>query len=299
MKIFTKSIPEEKGWLIDYSTQYRATTTFQDFYHQERNPGFFTGYNTGYYNLPPGFPADASKVQGSDQVNAGRSLKNLWGAQKSIAIPDQRLNVVYNAKFNAGKVLIGTINALSYSNAYTKFDVRRGDYTGSDPNFEFNDKQYNQLIRTGLLSNWAFKINSNHMIEFKNLFNISSSDQLVQRYGVEGSISGGQANGSFDKIYRGIYSGQLMGKHDLFNKLTAVEWVAGYNNTYRDQPDYKRYQTNNGQMNIPNTVTPTALGRFYGKLNENSYSGGVSLKQILPFNNNPMRSPRIESWYFL
>src|SRR6185295_14688432 len=103
-------------------------------------------------------------------------------------------------------------------------------------------------------------LNSNHLIEFKNLFNVSSNDQLVKRYGVENSISGGQTNGSFDKVYRGIYSGQLMGKHDLFKKQTNVEWVAGYNNTYRDQPDYKRYQslddgTGVVQINVPNTVT--------------------------------------------
>lgn len=298
VKIFTKSIPDENGWVIDYSTQYRAGTTGQDFYHQQRGPGSFTGYNTGYYNLPSGFPADASKTQGGDLAAAGQSLKNLWKAQKSTAIPDQRLTATYNAKINAGSVVIGTINALSYSNTYATFNVRRGDYTGTDPNFEFDDKQFNQQIRTGLLSNWAFKFNSDHMIEFKNLYNISSNDQLVQRYGVDGSISGGQVNGSFDKVYRGIYSGQLMGQHNFFNKRTSVEWVAGYNNTYRDQPDYKRYQTNSGQMNIPNTVTPTALGRFYGKLNENSFSGGASITQILPITTDPVRSPELKAGFF-
>jgi len=128
------------------------------------------------------------------------------------------------------------------------------------------DRQYNQQVRTGLLFNWAFKFNANHVIEFKNLYNISSNDQYVSRLGLAtgGAPSGGQVNGSFDKVYRGIYSGQLMGKHDLFKKQTSVEWVAGYNNTYRDQPDYKRYQSlddgnGNVQINVPNTVTPTAL----------------------------------------
>ncbi|GHN00256.1 outer membrane protein [Cytophagales bacterium WSM2-2] len=303
VKIFTKSIPDENGFVIDYSTQFRAGTTFQDFSYQERNPGFFTGYNTGFYNLPGSFPADAKNLQGNDLVNAGKSLKNLWKAQQGTALPDQRLTVTFNRKFTLGSIQVGTINALSYSNSYGSFAVERGDYTQDNPNFQYNDKQYNQQVRTGVLSNWAFKINANHLIEFKNLFNVSSNDQLVKRYGVPGSISGGQENGSFDKVYRGIYSGQLMGKHDLFNKQTSVEWVAGYNNTYRDQPDYKRYQSlNDGngviQINVPNTVTPTALGRFYAALTENSYSGGVSAKQVLPITDNPLRSPELKAGVF-
>ncbi|HTH56069.1 MAG TPA: TonB-dependent receptor [Cyclobacteriaceae bacterium] len=307
VKIFTKSIPEEKGWVIDYSTQVRATTTFKDFYYQERNPGFFTGYNTGFYNLPGNFPADANKVQGNDLINAGQSLKNLWKANKGTAAPDQRLTVTYNGKFNLGTTQVGTINALSYSNSYSTFNIRRGDFTGNNPNYVYDDQQYNQQIRTGLLSNWAFKINSAHLIEFKNLFNVSSNDQVVRRYGVDSvdsqgvflkSPSGGQMNGSFDKIYRGIYSGQVMGKHDLFNKQTTVEWVAGYNNTYRDQPDYKRYITNSGEMSINSTVTPTALGRFYSKLNENSNSGGLSIKQILPISKNLFHSAELKAGLF-
>lgn len=298
VKIFTKSIPDENGWVIDYSTQFRAGTTFQDFYHQQRNPEFLTGYNTGFYNLPSDFPVNAQKAAGSNLEYAGKSLKNLWRAEKGTAIPDQRLTVTYNKKFSIGNVRVGNINALSYSNSFATYSVDRGDYTDTDPNYLYNDKQYNQQVRTGLLSNWAFKINSNHLIEFKNLFNVSSQDQYVKRYGVDGTISGGENNGAFYKVYRGIYSSQLMGKHDLFKKLTTVEWVAGYNNTYRDQPDFKRYISKAGVIYIPNTVTPTQLGKFYSTLQEDSYSGGVSVKQLIPISGNPLQSPEVKAGIF-
>ena len=46
------------------------------------------------------FPADLNKVSNSDaMVSAGRSLKNLWAPQKSMAIPDQRLSLTFNRKF--------------------------------------------------------------------------------------------------------------------------------------------------------------------------------------------------------
>lgn len=306
VKIFTKSIPEENGVVVDYSTQFRAGTTMQDFYHQERSSIHATGFSNGFYDLPANFPANVSKSNGIELVNAGRSLKNLWKPVKSTAIPDQRLTLTFNKKFHIGKVEVGNITALSYSNSYGIFDVQRGDYTESggkiDQNFGYSDKQYNQLIRTGVLFNWAFRFNPSNTIEFKNLYNQSSTDQYVDRTGT--GVSSGQQNGSFDKVYRGIYSGQLMGTHDLFGRQTSVEWVTSYNNSYRDQPDYKRYQslgdssTGKYQLNIPNTVTPTALGRFYGKLNETAYAGGASIKQRFGFTDNPLRSPELKAGFF-
>ena len=309
VKVFTKSIPEENGFVIDYSTQLRSGTTFQDYYHQSKDDAQFTGFNTGFYDLPASFPSDASKTQGDALVNAGRSLKNLWKPEKSTAIPDQRLTLTYNRKFNIGKIEVGNISALNYSNAYGIFDVERGDYTvtpgstGTAPNFNYMDKQYNQMIRTGFLFNWAFRFNPNNIVEFKNLYNQSSNDQYVDRTGT--GISEGQKNGAFDKLYRGIYSGQLMGTHELFNNRTTVEWVAGYNSSYRTQPDYKRFISNitnpaTGQATvaIPNTVTPNQLGRFYSDLNEKAYSGGISIKQRFDFGGNPLRSPELKAGVF-
>jgi len=54
----------------------------------------------------------------------------------------------------------------------------------------------------------------------------------------------------------------------------------------------------NVQINVPNTVTPTALGRFFSALNENSTTGGVSVKQIIPINGNLLRSPEVKAGSF-
>ena len=302
VKVFTKSIPEENGVVVDYSTQVRAGTTFNDFYSQKRDAAHYTGFNLDNYDLPANFPHDVNNVHNSDQLtNVGRSLPNNWVPVKSTAIPDQRFTLTFNRKFNIGKVQVGNVTAVNYSNTYSIFNVARNDYTtGSttnDQNFGFSDVQYNQQVRTGFLFNWAFKFSPRHMIEFKNLYNQSSNDQWVDRTGT--GISAGQLNGAFDKVYRGIYSGQLMGTHDLFNDKTKIEWVAGYNNSNRDQPDYRRYRTNYdpaagiAYVQVPNTVDPNFLGRFFAKMNETAYSGGVSVKQL--FNTeNPLLSPEIK-----
>ncbi|HRI78599.1 MAG TPA: TonB-dependent receptor [Cyclobacteriaceae bacterium] len=304
VKVFTKSIPEENGFVVDYSTQVRAGTTFQDFYRQSSDAMQFTGFNTGFYDLPASFPANVAVTRGDALVNAGRSLKNLWKPEKMMAIPDQRFTLTYNKRFRIGKIEVGNISALNYSNAFATFNIDRADYTstpggGTDQNFGFSDKQYNQQIRTGFLFNWAFKFDANSLIEFKNLYNQSSADQYVDRTGA--GVSEGQKNGAFDKMYRGIYSGQLMGTHDLFNKQTTIEWVAGYNNANRSQPDYKRYTstvvdktTGKATVYVPNQVLPNQLGRFYSDLQESAVSGGVSIKQRFNFGGNPLKSPELK-----
>jgi hypothetical protein len=301
IKVATKGIPDENRITIDYSMQYRSGTTFNDFYHQERSSTYWTGLNTGFYDLPSGFPADLRRTSGDGQINAGRSLKNLWSEQKSIAIPDQRLGITIARKFKIKRIEIGNITALTFSNALTTFNVQRSDFNAfnttnnvQSPIYLYNDRQYNQNIRTGVLFNWSFKFNDRHKVDFKNLLNQNSVDQFVSREGVNFESGVNVDNGSFDKVYRGIYSGQLMGTHKFMNAKTNVEWVAGYNQSNRDQPDYKRYRTDvdgtNGTKTLFVPVGAAAaefLGRFYSKLDETTYSGGASVNQILGTSSNP------------
>lgn len=300
VKVFTKSIPEENGLVLDYSTQYRVGTTFEDFTSQQKNSSYFTGFRSNFYGIPEGFPADLNNLNGASLESAGKSLRNDWVGQKSVAIPDQRFTLTYSRKFKIGKVDVGNISAINYSNSYSIFDVTRSDYTSgsTQANNGYLDTQYNQQVRTGFLFNWAFRFNGNHTVEFKNLYNQSSNDQFVERVGrLDQSI--GEKNGSIDKVYRGIYSGQLLGTHDFFNKQTTLEWVAGYNNSNRDQPDYRRYVTqNNGILQLSLGVDPTRLGRFFAKLDETAYSGGASIKHRLNIGGDPLKSPELKLGIF-
>ncbi len=304
VKVFTKSIPEENSIVLDYSTQVRAGTTFNDYYYQKKDASQVTGFNTGYYDLPEYFPANLQGQSDASLTAAASSLKNLWTEQKGTAIPDQRFSATVSRTFNVGKVRVGNISALTYSNSFSSFDIKRGDFntTGGVASGinSFNDNQYNQQIRTGFLFNWAFKFRSGSTIEFKNLYNQSSNDQFIRRSGIEGSSIKG---GGFDKIYRGIYSSQLMGNHEFFKGKTAIEWVIGYNKSTRDQPDYKRYRysTSTGSPDnliISNVANPIYLGRFFSKLNESGYSGGISVKQQLNFFSNPLKNPELKFGLF-
>jgi outer membrane receptor for ferrienterochelin and colicin len=290
VKIFTKSIPENNFLTVDVSNSYRDGTTGQTFYAPQHGSNYWTGFNTGYFDLPKSFPASKFEMPSSGEALAqvGRSLRNNWVADQSTANPDMRFSLSSGLKFNLGSVRVGNITAINYSSTKTSFNMLRNDYgysaiqsTGKpDFVFNFNDQQYSSAIRVGLLHNWAFRLNDHHTIEIKNLFNQLSNAQFVQRIGIDNGANWNIQ--SFDQIYRGIYTGQLAGKHDFNDGNTKLDWVIGYNASYRDQPDYKRFRYiidgNSKVLYVPFGAAQTFnLGRTNIILSENAVTGGLNL----------------------
>lgn len=293
VKIFTKSIPDQNFLTVDMGGSYREGTTSKDFFEPQHGANYWTGFNDGYSDLPKFFPATKADIinAGADRLaQIGQMLKNNWTPLQSKALPDLRFSMTGGFKIQKGELKIGNFSAVNYSNSYTNFEMQRNDYEFSQimkngeagEVFNFNDKQYTHAVRLGVLHNWAFRLNEKNTIEFKNLFNQLSNGQFVNRTGFD---SGNKWNiRSFDQVYRGIYSGQLVGKHTLVKDKTNVDWVIGYNNSYRDQPDYKRFRYNlDGTtpiLLVPQGSAQTFnLGRTNIQMTEASYTAGVNLVQ--------------------
>jgi TonB-dependent receptor len=294
VKIFTKSIPDQNSIILDYSLGLRQGTTFNEFKASKQGENYWTSFNNGYLDLPNGFPKDLRAVGNNPALIelAGRSLRNEWVPEVSNASPDQRVSLTGNFKMKLGSVQIGNITTVNYSETRLYTDTQRNDYNIGANNsvetlFEYDDKAYSRNNRVGILHNWAFRFNSNHTIEFKNLFNQISNGKYVFRSGQDIAQNYRPNNHSFDQVYRGIYSGQLTGKHKFNDDKTVIDWVAGYNNSYRDQPDYKRYRsdvvnasTGKTEIYIPvGQAQAYFLGRFNSEMKENGYTGAANLTQ--------------------
>lgn len=294
VKIFTKSIPDQNSVVLDYSVGLRQGTSFNEFKASKQGENYWTGLNNGYLDLPKSFPKDLRAVGNNPALIelAGRSLRNEWVPVSSTASPDQRLSLTGNFKMKLGNVQIGNITAVNYSETRLYTNTQRNDYNIGANNqietlFEYDDKAYSRNNRVGILHNWAARFNSNHSIEFKNLFNQLSNGRYVFRSGQDIAQNYRPNNHSFDQVYRGIYSGQLTGKHEFNDDKTTVDWVVGYNNSYRDQPDYKRYRsdvidptTGKTEIYIPvGQAQAYFLGRFNAKMKENGYTGAANLTQ--------------------
>ena len=291
VKIFTKSIPENNYLTLDVSSSYREGTTGADFYATKNSNLAWTGFDQGYFDLPKFFPAsrtDLINLPASARDVAGASLKNIWVADKSSALPDMRASLSGGFKFNLGETKIGNITAINYSNSCTFFQMDRNDYgysniiTTGKPDFVFNfvDKQYSNAIRLGVAHNWSARFANGSVIEFKNLYNQLANTQYIKRFGFDnGSIWDIR---SFDQVFRGIYTGQLTGRHEFQDGSLKMDWMLGFNSAFRNQPDYKRFRYNvdgsNLSLFIPNGAAQTSvLGRTYINLNENAQTAALNL----------------------
>lgn len=281
VKVFTKSIPNENFYTIQYSTQYRTGTTLKDFYSSDQNALFHLGFDN-QNALPNGFPADLRKSSAETLVKAGRAMNNNWVAQRSLAIPDQRIAFTMGHRILGKRALIGEITAINYSNTRSTFQIKRSDYNVYNKEkqtassiFDFDDAQYNTNVRLGIIHNWSFKFKSGSTIDFKNLANFNSSAQYTHRSGEHYEFGYFPNNHSFDQVFKGLYSGQIIGQHELSEGAAKLDWVAGLGYTYRDQPDYKRYRSDldtasgSSTLYVPvGNAQPFFLGRFYSEMRE-------------------------------
>lgn len=294
VKIYTKSIPDQNSITLDYSLGIRQGTSFGEFKESKQGANYWTSFNNGYLDLPNNFPKDLRAVSNNPALIelAGRSLRNEWVPVTSTATPDQRVSLTGNFRMQLGKVQIGNITTVNYSETRQFTATDRNDYNIGAGNsietlFEYDDQSYARNNRVGILHNWAFRFNSNHTIEFKNLFNQISNGRYVFRSGQDIAQNYRPNNHSFDQVYRGIYSGQLTGKHKFNDDKTVIDWVAGYNNSYRDQPDYKRYRsdvldasTGRTEIYIPvGQAQAYFLGRFSSQMDETGLTGAANLTQ--------------------
>ena len=291
VKIFTKSIPENNYLTLDISSSFREGTTGADFYATKNSNLAWTGFDQGYFDLPKFFPASRTELinlPASARDVAGASMKNIWVADKTSALPDMRASLSGGFKFNLGETKIGNITAINYSNSRTFFQMNRNDYgystiatTGKADNiFNFIDKQYSNALRVGIAHNWSARFANGSVIEFKNLYNQLANTQYIQRQGFDnGSIWDIR---SFDQVFRGIYTGQLTGRHEFQDGTLKLDWMAGFNSAFRNQPDYKRFRYNvdgsNLSLLIPNGAAQTSvLGRTYINLNENAQTAALNI----------------------
>ena len=285
IKVYTKNVANENSTSFGISASYRGNTTLNSFNTYPGSKTDFLGFDNGARQLPGIFPAKLNTIQNPEQLTTlGRSLPNTWQTNETTALPDLRLSFGLSRLFDVKGVKLSNITALSYSNTRLRTTGTRRRYddenNGESPlNYDYVDDISTVSSRIGLVHNWAASFNEKNKIEFRHLFNQLASSDALYRTGQEVANGFDQRNYSLRFESRSIYSGQLQGTHDFNNDKTTVTWTGGYTYTNRNEPDYRRVRTQrNTDTDAPYSITykPTPslgdAGRFYSKLNENSFS---------------------------
>lgn len=299
IQIITKQAGDENYFKFGTSIGFRANTTFRDYKSSQGSATDFWGFDNGFRAIPSGFPStdqlQASTRTSSLREQAGKSLTNNFGYDTRTAPIDFGYNFELAKSFSLASVKISSLNNISYSNSYQFKEVQFDRYLFNEETiesrFSYKDKYYENDVRISGISNWIFKLNNNHTIEFKNLANLLGENQTILRDGVDAFINVDRTynNYSYHYLSRFIYSGQLQGKHQFMDNTLTLSWVGGYNTVTRNEPDFRRFRTYNVgasneegfQVQLPPSANLFETGRFFSELTDNSYIYGLNIEKKL------------------
>ncbi len=248
IKINTIGIPTQNSVNISYGTNYNQYTTFSDFYKQ---------------------------------------VPNEWNAKKTVGLPEQKMSVTINRKFDKGKFTMGNTTMIGYSYSDDHNEIINNNYSIYDfkndkPSFndEFIDNQYKSTNKLSLLHNWTIYPIDNLKIDFKNFANLISQSSSSYRTGREWYSDGRYIKATeLTSSDRFMYTGQL-GVEKKFDK-SILDFTGGYSLTTKKDPDIRRYRymsddNNNYIILFSNNPDLSSLSRMKLNLNENIFTVGLN-----------------------
>ena len=255
VKIFTTDAPPRNDLKITYQASIRPNTTFHEFYEQKQGKYAWLGYDDGTYKLP-----ETVSPSNSGNTDYAPYLNKNWEAERKQASPDQRLGVdfTHSVRLSPGLTL-GIVTSANYSNVYQSRIISRNpgqsreDYKKFQIGYNLTDRTNEHDVRVNGMANVSLNANNGqHIISFRNLYTHLGSFQYIDRKGIVRSDNDdglGLVSGMFIKnqvqsnSFKGIYSGQLSGEHQLFRN-TQVDWLLGYTKSIFNDPDQRtRIQT--------------------------------------------------------
>jgi len=299
IRIVTKNVSDEDQFSVGYTTNYRANTTFKDFYQAPKGSKDWIGKDDGTRSLPGAFPDNLYDVQSSEQLTElGRMLPNAWTAAKIKAAPDQRFSTTFVKNLKIGKIKAGNITSIQYGLTYESYSADNYSYNAydevkqkSDTIYAYKDDLYKENVRLSIIHNWSFFLSPKTKLEFRNFFFQQGSNQSIIREGSnyeEGSLVKSYA---FRYQERTMYSGQLHGSHDMNADRSVLDWTAGYSYSHSAEPDFRRIRTKKDLSATSDTIpyqviiAPSAstldAGRFYSDMNEHVVTGAMNFEHKL------------------
>lgn len=305
----TKSAADINSFELSYGTKYSENTTFNpDVLTHQGSKTDWLGFDNGYRAVPEGTPtvqefftlyqwpnAEVYRERTTELTRIAALFPNNWETTSHSPFLDQSFSANLQRRFVIGKISVGNITSLNYSNSFSFYDLERREYQGWDEvqskiveNFDFLDKRAKEENKISLIHNWNIIYGKNQKLELRNFANQIGTKNTSQRDGV--NYYNVETLRMFDHRYesRTVYSGQLAGKQTLFNEKTKFDWMFGYAYTNKDAPDnrrltfvknlspgsdrYEQYALR--LQNIPNVYLG---GRFWIDMDENVYNAKFDL----------------------
>lgn len=284
IKLYTKRAPQENFTNLSIGGGFRNKTTLEQVQQAQGGKLDFLGFDDGKRDLPGNYPVQLHVPPFTAERAAAyaNQMPNRWGLQTKKALPDFRLGFNMGRRFSLGEKEAGTMTSLNYGSYNQYSDIDLSFYEGQKVGQQYNDRTYSTNVRLGLVQNFWLRVNPRNSFEFKNLFNQMGFSESVTREGQDITSSDSDVR-AYSQRYesRSLYSGQLLGKHELANDKTNIDWQSGFSIIRRTEPDWRRVRYIRPHVTpgsegvpaefgvaLPSDPNPTDAGRFFSELTE-------------------------------
>lgn len=268
VQINTKSVPDKNFQTFSFGSGYNTITTFKEQRTYEGSSTDWIGYDNGTRAIPSTLPSTAlfNTLSYQDKAQLAKTFEYDWRINSQKFAPNYSFQYSIGRSIKFNEKTLGLIFSISNTKSNTFANVKRFDYDNPDPNSsllisKFSDNNYTEQVMTAGLANLSFKFNDNHILSFKNIYSINSTDLVVERTG-QRDINDTRVLQADVRWFTSnkIYSGQLTGEHSFNNKKQKLTWNAFYSNINRSIPNLRRniYSITDPNSTDPNLNTPRA-----------------------------------------
>jgi len=295
IKIGTKSNVERDFITFGLGVGYRVRTTLAAAQHNSvGSTTDYLGFDNGTRSLPDGFPSSIAGFNTSQSIQYGKLLQNNFSLEEVRSPLDFSWSLSQGKNWKIKKMKLFTTNSFNYSTSYQKNTTNRYRYQNDQIEyvrqmFNYSDENFAVETKISALSNWILKINKNHTIAFKNIFNQIGENETTIRTGVNPTERPQDEfkNYGFHYTSRRIYFSQIEGDLKNKEKNSNLNYGLGFSNVRRNEPDYRRFRTSRiiGSDEAFTLIDPPSASlfdaaRFYSLLNENTVSGTIQYDKL-------------------
>lgn len=293
VQVNTKEIPSKNFTTIQFGTGFNSQTIGKDFLRYSGGKTDWLGVDDGTRNLPASIPNKStfSSWDADQQTNAGKAFRNVWQATSGLAPINTSFQFSSGFSTNLFKKKFGGVVAVTYNRTHRnmQFDNKLIANGQGDVEIFYNNRRYSSDVLAGVLANFSMQLNNNNRISIKNLFNVNSSDFVVDRYDGRDFILG-PTNGDRIKAQElgfrqnMFYNTQIIGEHNIATN-TKFKWYGSFNILDQYIPDQRRLFYTQDESN-PNAPFIALLGAgagqksgsiFYSMLSDYIYNAGADL----------------------
>ncbi len=301
--IRTRGIPEKFTLRAGASLGMRSGTTFQRGLSYQGGMLDVLGVDDGTRALPSDVrtASDKTPLLERDQFSKrgytapqlevfGKSMPNIWSAQRMVLPPDMGMNVAVGDRFTMGPVVFGFMGAASFDHGFQTVHRQRqylvlGQAGRQEVGHDYRFETTEHTIGAGSVITLGASFFRDHEVRLTQVINRNTTDETRQYQGLNRDLGSDIRVTRLMWVERTLMAHQVAGTHVfplLFN--AELDWRYTHALAGRYEPDRRevRYDQEQGTNRWLLSDRPEGNQRLYSHLVEHNHDLGLDLRVPVP-----------------